>query len=191
MLRNWSERIPAGSPAAGALVGGTPYVGLLGSQILADTAEGTHGFGLIFGWLPNAADRYRVLYTNVTGGPVRADEDGAGESDSPFTATVLAYQNNLLVDTVAFNGLIGDPLQGNSSATLSLSGAAAAAVIAAASSSAALALSGTGAASAVAGADSAVTLGLSGAAQAMVGSVRGSVARISMSARSLRVTPVS
>lgn len=107
MLRNWSEVIPAGSPQAGALVSGTEYVGLLGSEILAATASGDHGAGLFVPWTPEAENRYRVLVTALTGGPLDLAEDGSGVADGPFVATLSVYENNLLVsDTITVTGAI-------------------------------------------------------------------------------------
>lgn len=95
--RNLRERIPAGTPGAGKIVAGTRYVGLLGSEIMAATATGDHGAGLFVPWSPEAGNRYRVLVTALTGGPLVLREDGSGEAPAPFTATLSVYENNLLV----------------------------------------------------------------------------------------------
>ena len=39
MLRNWSEVIPGTGPAAGFLVSGTEFVGILGSDILNEMID--------------------------------------------------------------------------------------------------------------------------------------------------------
>lgn len=108
MLRNWSEVIPAGSPDAGALVSGTEFVGLLGSEILAATASGDHGSGLFVPWTPDAGKRYKAVVTALTGGPLRLAEDGSGEADAAFTATLSVYEDNLLVASgITVTGAIG------------------------------------------------------------------------------------
>lgn len=91
MLRNRSERIATG-PAAGRLVAGTNYVGLTGSQILAETGVGTHGAGIFSEWGVTLGRRYRALVTALTGGPLRLDENGAGEADATFAATLTVYE---------------------------------------------------------------------------------------------------
>lgn len=108
MLRNWSERIPAGSPEAGALVSGTPYVGLLGSEILAATASGDHGSGLFVPWSVEPSKRYRPLVTGLTGADLDLNEDGSGVGYGPFSATLSVYEDNLLVsDSITVTGAIG------------------------------------------------------------------------------------
>lgn len=105
MLRNWSEVIPAGSPDAGALVSGTEFVGLLGSDIATQTGTGTHGSGIFSEWSLDPAKRYRALVTALTGGPLRLDENGAGEADASFAATLSVYEDNVLIAS-------GVPLEG-------------------------------------------------------------------------------
>lgn len=123
MLRNWSEVIPAGSPDAGALVSGTEFVGLLGSEILAATASGDHGSGLFVPWTPDAGKRYKAVVTALTGGPLRLAEDGSGEADAAFTATLSVYEDNLLVsDSITVTGaIVVETYEGGGDAVVSAS----------------------------------------------------------------------
>lgn len=108
MLRNRSERIATG-PGAGLLVAGTNYVGLTGTQILAATGSGTHGAGIFSEWGVTPARRYRALVTSLTGGPLRLDENGAGEADATFSALLTIYEwDGATVSTFA-----GIPLTGS------------------------------------------------------------------------------
>lgn len=80
MLRNWTERVPAGALNAGHLVAGTPYVGHLGSAILSQTEVGDDGPGGMYGAGMDPAKRYRMILqarTNFPAGTLLVDELGA------------------------------------------------------------------------------------------------------------------
>jgi hypothetical protein len=113
-LRDWGAVIPVGSPAAGALVAGTPFVGLLGSEILEATGDGTHGAGIFVPWTPEPGKRYKALVVSLTGGPLRLDEFGAGEADAPFAAILNVYEDNILVaEGITFTGVFAASVHGS------------------------------------------------------------------------------
>lgn len=93
MLRNLNATLPGG----GRILG-TPFVGLLAAQILADTSTGPNGPGAMFNDGLIDGHRYRMLLASPStfNGTVR--EDGSiGPATAPTSGSYTLYEDNLLV----------------------------------------------------------------------------------------------
>lgn len=109
MLRNWSEVVPGPGPAAGSLVSGTEFVGILGSDILNETSGGSNGAGIFVSWDPEPTKRYRALVTSLTG-DLLLYENGSGEANGEFVAVLDIYEDNILVSSgIVITGQVGYP----------------------------------------------------------------------------------
>ena len=108
MLRNRTERIFAG-PGAGMLVAGTNYVGLLGSDLLATTADGDNGAGIFANdqaIVPSRRYRAVVVSSSFAPGSMELREDGSGWANQPGRASLLWYEGNLLVTAAGSRRLL-------------------------------------------------------------------------------------
>ena len=90
MWRNQMEQI------GGRLIFGTPFVGLLAEQILADTATGPNGPGVMYndGLVPGK--RYRMVLANPASFPGTVFEDGSFVASASFSDTYRLYEDNIL-----------------------------------------------------------------------------------------------
>lgn len=96
MLRNLNALTPQGRRVLG-----TPFIGRLGSEILAASSVGTHGPGPLVndGLSPTA--RYRMLVVNTTYavGDLQIDELGRMVAANAGTAVYQLYEDNVLVQS--------------------------------------------------------------------------------------------
>jgi hypothetical protein len=90
MWRNQMEQI------GGRFIFGTPFVGLLAEQILADTATGPNGPGAMYndGLVPGK--RYRMVLANPASFPGTVFEDGSFIASASFSDTYRLYEDNVL-----------------------------------------------------------------------------------------------
>lgn len=106
MLRNMNATL------GGRRILGVPDVGIIASQIIADTATGDDGAGLLYDSAQlNSGKLMRLrVVTMPTAGVVSIDENGAilvdftGVPDAVYTLTYNEYADNVLfgVDTATF-----------------------------------------------------------------------------------------
>lgn len=104
MLRNLTERVN------GMSCSGTPRVGLLGADILADTTLGDYGSGVFVNDSINPAKVYRalVLSHDFPAGGWVLNENGGGQASAEGSAVLAIYEDNLLLSpTEAFSVAIG------------------------------------------------------------------------------------
>lgn len=104
MLRNLNETLPGG----GRILG-TPFVGTLGSVILANTAVGDFGAGIFGNDDIDPVARYRALVTSRTfpAGTFRLNEDGSGQFTATGAATLTLFEGNVSYGTSTLAGEIG------------------------------------------------------------------------------------
>jgi hypothetical protein len=92
MWRNMNET------AGGRPIFGTPFVGLLGSEILAATGSGPNGPGAMFNDGLAVGSRYRMLLEDPGSFPGIVYEDGSIEATASVSTTYRLYEDNLLVE---------------------------------------------------------------------------------------------
>ena len=102
MWRNMNEA------AGGRPIFGTPFVGLLGSEILAATGSGPNGPGAMFNDGLVAGSRYRMLLSSPASFPGVVYEDGSLEATASVSTTYRLYEDNILVSM--FAGVFDIPL---------------------------------------------------------------------------------
>jgi len=91
MRRNLLSRIPVGV-GAGQRQGGSWLWGLLGSQILAETATGTHGPGALFNDGLTAGLRYVPVLLTRSAPAFILFPNGSYEGPNPSSATYALYE---------------------------------------------------------------------------------------------------
>lgn len=116
MWRNMVETI-GGKPILG-----TPFVGLLAEQILAETSTGTHGPGLMANDNLVAGKRYRLVLQSAFGSDGLVKENGEFTVTAPASTSYLLYEDNLLVSSTPTEVTVGSGSPG--AITLTCSGLA-------------------------------------------------------------------
>lgn len=101
MWRNMLETI------GGRPILGTPFVGLLTEQILAETAAGTNGTGLLNNDGLVAGQRYRLVLQGAFGADGVVYENGSFRVTAPASVSYLLYENNLLVSSTPTPASVG------------------------------------------------------------------------------------
>ncbi|MFN7609490.1 MAG: hypothetical protein ACK5QX_00925, partial [bacterium] len=92
MDRNLLSPIPVGI-SAGLEIAGPPEWGLLGSQILAETATGTHGPGALFNDGLTPGLRYVPVLLTRSSPAFVLYPNGSYEGPRPSTATYALYES--------------------------------------------------------------------------------------------------
>lgn len=92
MNRNLNETL-----SGGKRIFGTPFVGLLGSDIVSQTSSGTDGAGLLANDQLTSNKRYRLLINNPAAFPGVVYENGSFTASSSIVTTYTLYEDNLLV----------------------------------------------------------------------------------------------
>lgn len=103
MWRNMVEQV------GGRAVLGTPFVGLLAAQILAETATGTNGSGLLYNDGLTDGKRYSLRLQSALGTDGIVYENGSWTATAPATSSYLLYEDNILVPGGAIAITVGTP----------------------------------------------------------------------------------
>lgn len=89
---------------------GTPFVGLLAEQILAETAMGTHGPGLLYNDGLVTGKRYRLALQGAFGSDGVVYENGSFSVTAPASTSYLLYEDNVLVGSTPTTVGVGVPV---------------------------------------------------------------------------------
>lgn len=89
MLRNYTET------AGGRIVSGTRFVGLTGAELLAVGLIGDFGPSIWHNKGVEPAKRYRAIVTAASGASFTLNEDGTGEAQGAFSATMRLLEDNV------------------------------------------------------------------------------------------------
>ena len=87
--------------AGGRPILGTPFVGLLGAQIIAETTTGDDGPGLMANDGLASDKRYRIVLQEAFGTDGFVSENGDFTVTAPATTSYLLYEDNILVSGTA------------------------------------------------------------------------------------------
>lgn len=116
MWRNMVETV------GGRPILGTPFVGLLAEQILAETATGPNGAGLMYNDDLAAGKRYRLILQGAFGSDGFVRENGDLAVTAPATTSYLLYEDNLLVSSTPTSVTVGGVAPGPVTATVAATG---------------------------------------------------------------------
>lgn len=89
MLRNYTET------AGGRIVSGTRFVGPTGAELLATGLLGDFGPSIWHNKGLDPTKRYRAIVTSSSGASFTLNEDGSGEAQGAFTASLRLLEDNV------------------------------------------------------------------------------------------------